>query len=375
MTVTGAGRLAMAAVAALLAAACAAAAPAQPPALRFTAVALPGGAAPEVLAVTGDALLVGMRRGTAPGLLRRDADGTLAEVATRPSTPYGKTAAWYALAADGPRVLAVGGERGGAHGNVRWSVWTGTPTAVAERTQGFSTFGGWGAGDLVGAVLAPTGPTLVGSWQSDAAGLDVAVWTPTGDLWARRASTGTALASTRTTQGFATAAAPSAGGVLVAGWQVGGPDHPGQAPVVWSLDGPDPRGWVRTVLPEPGAAGVASAAACAAGACVVSGRVDGALALWRGAGGGWSRVADVPPVAVADTDPVAAPLLVDGRVLQVATDRGAPVLLDLDGPRVTRRPVAGPPGPVRAAAAVGSAVYVVAGDPAGLWRADLPAPS
>lgn len=376
MMVTRAGRSAVvAAAAALLAAACAPTSPAgapPPPAVTLSAVALPAGAAPEVLAADGDALLVGVR-GTGPGLLRRGADGAVTEIPTAPSTPYGRTASWYALAADGPRILGVGGDRGGAHGNVRWSVWSGTPAGVAEHTQAFSTFGGWGAGDLVGAVFAPAGPVLVGSWQSDAAGLDVAVWTPHGDDWERRSSTGTPLASTRTTQGFATSATRGADGVLVAGWQVGGPDHPGQAPVVWSSGGPDHGGWVRTALPDAGAAGAAVAASCGAGGCAVAGRVDGALALWRSDGRTWTRVPDVPTIPVGDADPVAAPLLVGGRLVQFAADRDGLVLLDVDATRVTRHPVPGATGPVRAAAAVGPTVYVLAGDPVALlWRADLP---
>ena len=375
MTAMRVGRL-LVAVAASLAVACAPPAPAGPAEVRLVPVALPAGVEPQVVAVSGDALLVGVRlagRPTEPGVLHRAPDGTVTEIPTRAATPYGRTASWVALTGDGSRIVGVGGDRGGAHGNVRWSVWDGTATGVAERAQAFSTFGGWGAGDLVGAVLAPDGPALVGSWQSDDAGFDVAVWTPDGDDWVRQPSTGTALASTDALQGFATSAARGPDGLLVTGWQVGGAGHPGQAPVVWSSTGSTAGGWVRTPLPEPGAAGTAAAARCDTSGCAVSGRVDGALALWRLAAGRWTRLLDVPAVAVGDTDPLPAPLLADGRLLQVASDHGALLLLDVDGPRVARYALTGATGPVTAAAAVGATVYVLAGNPLGLWQFDLPA--
>ena len=360
----------------LTGAGCTAPAPADPPEVRLVPVALPPGADPEVLAVSGDALLVGVRRdgtSTRPAVLRRAADGTVTEIPTRASTPYGKTASWYALTADGARVLGVGGDRGGAHGNVRWSVWTGTATEVAEHTQAFSTFGGWGAGDLVGAVFAATGPVVVGSWQSDAAGLDVAVWTPNGDAWERHSSTGTPLASTRATQGFATSATRCAGDVLVSGWQVGGAGHAGQTPVVWRSAAPATGAWVRPPLPEPGSAGTAVAVSGDATGCAVAGRVDGVLALWRLADDRWTRVPGLPPVPVGDRDPLSAPVSVDGRLEQFGSDRGRLTMLDVDGNGVTRHPVSGVTGPVTATAAVGSAVYVLAGDPIRLWQAVLPA--
>jgi len=368
------GRVIAAGVAALAVVACASAAPADPTELRGVPVALPAGMSPEVLAVSGDALLIGVRRegpSAGPGVLRRAPDGTVTEIPTQPSTGYGRTSSWYVLTADGTQVLGVGGDRGGAHGNVRWSVWTGTAAGVAEHTQAFSTFGGWGARDLVGAVLAPTGPTLVGSWQSDGAGLDVAVWTPNGDDWVRRSSTGTALASTRATQGFAISATGCAGGVLVTGWQVGAAGHAGQDPVVWRSAGTG--GWVRTPLPDPGSAGTAVASNGDAAGCAVAGRVDGMVALWRLTDERWTRVPQVPPIAVGDRDPLPAPLLVDGHLEQFASDHGALTMLDVDESGVTRHAVAGATGPVTAAVVVGSTAYVLAGDPVRLWQVGLPA--
>jgi hypothetical protein len=351
-------------------------------AVPFTAVDLPAGATPVVLSAAGDELLVGVRwsgRDVVPGLLRRGADGVLAEVPVRGATPYGLLATWYSVVADGDRIVAVGGERGGAHGNVRWSVWSGTADDVAEQPQGFSTFGGWGAGELVGAVATPAGPVLIGSWQSARSGLDVAAWTADGDAWTRQASQGTALESDRGSLGFPVAAAPLERGVLVAGWRlVTGGGETREEPVVWRSTA-GTTGWTAEPLPGAGGAGAALAARCGEGACAVAGRVDGALALWRLTDGAALRVDGTPSVAVGEDDRMAAPVEVGGRVTQVVSDgervRVASADGDGDGDGWTVRDAAGPVGAVTAATRVGDAVYVLAGpgDEQRLWRADVAA--
>jgi len=373
---TGAVRRGLVVVAAMLvAAACAAPSPpgpAGPPDIAFTPVALPGGAVPEALAADGDQLLVGVQRPAAPqppGLLRRSPDGTVTEVPAQAVTGYGRTASWYSLAADGTRILAIGGDRGGAHGNVRWSVWTGSAAGVAEHAQAFSTFGGWGAGDLIDAVLTPAGSAVVGSWESAEAGLDVAVWTPRGDDWVRRPSTGTPLQSTRAEVAFPTAATGFGPGVVVAGWQVGTGAGGGQVPVVWR-SGPDAAGWNKTVLPDAGKAGTAKAIRCANATCAVAGTADGALAVWRFADGTWSRVAGLPPIPVGDADRLAAPLDVDGTLTAVVADGGQVKVVEV-GEAPSTHTAAGPTGAVTAAVRVGPSVFVVAGG--GLWQADVAA--
>jgi hypothetical protein len=358
MTLTVRGAAVVAAL--LVLAACGAAPDPAAPAVR---IELPAGSDAQVLAVTDGSVLVGVRREGRPALLRRAPDGTVAELPVRPSTGYGATASWYALTGDGDRVLGVGGDNGGAHGNVRWSVWTGRPdTGVAEHTQAFSTFGGWGAGDLIGAVFTAAGPVLVGSWQSAAAGTDIAVWTATGDEWNRGSSDGTALASSRTAQNFAQAATRAPGGVLVVGWQA---STGGQTPVAWESDG---AGWVAAPLPDGGKAGVALTASCAAVGCVAAGRVDGQLALWRQVDGRWARIAGLPPIAVGDRDVLAAPIVVGDRIAQVAADGGRVVAIDVTASGIAVRPLAVAAGPVRAAVALGPDAYVLAGAPAGLWQ-------
>ena len=353
---------------------CAAAAPPAPPAITFTPVPLAGGAIPEVLAAAGDQLVVGVHRdgqATQPGLLRRGADGAFAEVPVQAATGYGAMAYWYSLVSDGTRVLGIGGDRGGAHGNVRWSVWTGSGAGVAEHVQAFSTFGGWGAGDLIDAVLMPSSSALVGSWQSDDAGLDVDVWTPDGDTWVRQSSTGTPLQSTRANVAFATAATGFGDGVMIAGWQFATGQGGGQGPVVWQ-SGHGAAGWTKTVLPDAGSAGTAQAVRCAASTCAVAGRVDGQLALWRLAGGTWSRVAGVPAIPVGDNDRLAAPIDPDGDLTEVVSDAGKVEVVTVGEQAPSVRVATGPAGTVSAAVRVGPTVYVIAGDPAApqLWQAD-----
>jgi hypothetical protein len=355
-----------------VAVACAAAPvpPTGPPDIAFTPVALPDGAVPEVLAADGDQLLVGVHRAAAPqppGLVRRSPDGTVTEVPAQAVTGYGRTASWFSLAADGTRILAIGGDRGGAHGNVRWSVWTGSASGVAEHAQAFSTFGGWGAGDLIDAVLTPGSSAVVGSWESAEAGLDVAVWTPEGDDWVRRPSTGTPLQSTRAEVAFPTAATGFGPGVVVAGWQVRTGAGGGQVPVVWR-SGPDAAGWDKAVLPDAGKAGTAKAIRCANATCAVAGTADGALALWRLVDGRWSRVPGLPPIPVGDADRLAAPLDADGSLIAVVADRGQVKVVEA-GETPSTHNAAGPTGAVTAAVRVGPSAFVVAGDR--LWQADV----
>jgi len=369
------GRMVRAAVVLVLlgATGCAAPAPSTPPVpapVHFTAVDLPAGAAPEVLAVAGQDLLVGVRGGDgAPHLLRLGPDSAVTDVPVVPATGYGRTAAWYSVVSDGARVLAVGGDRGGAHGNVRWSVWSGSLTGVREQPQAFSTFGGWGAGDLIDGVLTRGSAAVVGTWQSSDAGLDVAVWTADGDTWSRADSTGTPLASTRASLGFATDATNVGPGIVVVGWQVGGGKGP--SPVVWRSTGPA-SGWTRTPLPDAGTNGAATSVRCAA-TCAVAGRVDGALALWRLTDSTWSRVTGVPTVRVGDADPLAAPLDVDGSVTQVASEGPAVRIIRAEEATVAVHTAEGPVGPATAAVAVGGSVYLLAGpdeQTRRLWRAD-----
>ncbi|MGX7828105.1 hypothetical protein ACTG9Q_23750 [Actinokineospora sp. 24-640] len=370
------GRALAAAALMVLASACGSA---RDDALAFTRVDLPPGATPTAVGGDGGGLLVGVRwadRAVLPGLIRLAADGGLAEIPLTPATPYGRIARWTSVAGDGERVLAVGGERGGAHGNVRWSVWTGSGTGVSEHRQGFSVFGGYGAGDLIGGVLTPAGPVVVGAWESARAALDVAVWTmDAANLATRRSSAGTALESSREQIGFPMTAAAFGGGVLIAGWQVQSGDGPsGQAPVVWR-SAAGAADWTKTVLPHSGTDATADGVSCWDSTCAVTGQVDGTLAVWQLAGGQWTPVGGVPPVPVDDRQRVAAPLRVDGGLavaVAVAEEGRVRLLLWREG-AWTAREVTGPEGAPTAITSAGGDVYLLSGPGEGtLWRAPSP---
>ncbi|WP_018686275.1 hypothetical protein [Actinokineospora enzanensis] len=340
--------------------------PDTPAAVAFTRVD-PAGAEPVTLTPFGDSLLIGIRRGSTPGLLRRDPTGAITEIPTHGSTPYGQLARWTSIATDGTRIVAVGGERGGAHGNVRWSVWDGDTTALTEHRQGFSVFGGYGAGDLLGPVVTPTSATVLGSWESTEAGFDVAVWTPDpAGLWNRHPSTDTPLASSTDTLSFPVAATRHAQGTLIVGWLYanGTPQ-----PAAWhSPDGT--TDWTRTVLPSDGQS-AALAVTCTDTTCVAAGRADNKLALWRLTGTTWTRLPDTPTIQVGDEDVLAPPLLIGDAVIQVIPDNGKVKLLRYTGDTWTTRDTDGPSGPVTAATVSGAEAQVIAGG--ALWRTEIAA--
>lgn len=339
----------------LLLAGCGSDAPASTP---FTRVDLPTGAVPTRIAADGDALIIGVHKDDEPGLLRYE-HGRTTEIPVTPATPYGQVADWFSLAANGHDILAVGGKSGGAHMNVRWSVWRMKGTDLTEQPQRFSAFGGYGAGALVDGVFPTSGPLLVGVWQGASGGSDGAVWTTDGTEWNRQSSAGTPLESTGDSLKFPMSATAHGADVLIAGWQLAGGK---QRPVVWTLrDGKD----TLTTLPDGGKAASAITVSCA-DTCAAAGRADGRLAVWRLAGNAWRRVSDVPDVPVGDNDRPVPPL---GDTL-VYSDRGTVRVATLGG---DVRDAAGPTGVVTAVVRVGDTTYVLAG-PGGdnnqtLWRA------
>lgn len=339
---------------AVLLAGCGAEAPATVP---FTRVDLPAGAVPARIAADGNDLIVAFRRDGRPGILRY-ANGRMADIPLVPATPYGAEASWFSLATDGHEILAVGGRAGGAHSNVRWSVWRTDGAGIAEQPQKFSTFGGYGAGSLVdGVVPAGGSPVLVGVWQGATVGSDVTLWTTDGTAWNRQSSADTPLESTEESLKFPLSATAHGADVVIAGWQLTGGR---QQPVVWTL-----RAGVATLtpLPDAGRSGMAITVSCE-DTCAVAGRVDGRLAIWRQTGNAWRRVADVPDVPVGDDDrpmpPLGDTLLFSSRLTVRVATLGGDV-----------RDAAGPTGVVTAVARVGDSVYALAGPDKNnqtLWR-------
>lgn len=329
-----------------------------PPATPFTRVDLPAGTVAARIAADGDGLIVAFTRDGKPGMLRYE-DGRATTVSITPATPYGAAARWFSLATDGHEILAVGGRIGGAHSNVRWSVWRTNGDTVAEQPQKFSAFGGYGAGSLVDGVF-PTGgpPLLVGVWQGATVGSDVTLWTTDGTVWTRQSSADTPLESTQKSLKFPLSATAHGADVLIAGWLLTGGR---QQPVVWTL-----RAGVATLtsLPDAGRAGMAITVSCA-NTCAVAGRVDGRLAIWRQSGNEWRRVADVPDVPVGDDDRPVPPVGDTLVYSSSATVRVATLGGDVND-------AVGPTGVVTAVARVGDSTYVLAGpdeDNQTLWRA------
>lgn len=349
------------------------------PAPGWTPVALPAGVTVRTLTAMGDRLLIGgLADGSppAPVMLTLDAHGASSPVPLTPTSGYAFEARWYSVTTDGTKIIAIGGANGGAHSNVRWTTWTGTAAGVKEVAQSFYAFGGWGAGDLVDAVMTPGGDALVGSWGGAKAGLDAAVWTESDDVWTRQNPAGTALESTATLLVGPRAATRDGVGILVSGSALHlVPGSVDQAAAVWRSSGVD-TGWRRVDLDDPGTHSEAVSATCdeaSAGACVVLGQVDGSLAVWELDGDTPKRQSDIPAIAVGDKDVVPAPVLHGSDAVVVSPDGSrTAVLVRASGAWHTST---GPAGMPAAAAAVGGRLYVatrtVTDGPTTLWAAAL----
>lgn len=320
-------------------------------------VPLPPGYEPVVVTPWGDDLLVGSRApegaSVRPRLTVFETGGGSRDVPVAPVSPTAFQAKWLVAAPGGGGIDLVGGAPAGAHSNTRWSTWRGDASAVRELPQPFQTFGGWGAGALVSLVHTPSGPVLVGSWESAGAGLDIAVWHPSGERWERASSTGTALASTPDSLVAARSATADRDGVLVVGSvTVLGSGEVSQRAAVWRA--PTAHGpWTRTDLPGDGALGEAHAASCDdVGRCTVVGEVDGTLRGWTVPADGAPTALALPALPVGEHDLLTAPLPGDDGPTVVLASGGALVVLTLSGsPPGSVEQQAGPPATtVRSAA-------------------------
>lgn len=345
------------------------------PQLSWSQTALPAGVEPRTLTSLGGRLLVGgLAGGTPPGprMLTIGPPGPPVEVRLTPHTGYAPEARWQSVATDGTRIIAIGGANGGAHANIRWTTWSGTADGVEETPQSFSTFGGWGAGELVDVVVTPGGDAIIGTWAGAQAGLDAAVWLSSEGGWTRQDPAGTALESTKELLVGPRSATASGPGILVAGSAVHlGSGSVTQLAALWRSSAPN-AGWHRIDLPDSGKHSEAVSTRCDGIRCTVAGQVDGLLALWDVDGDRATRVAGLPASSIGDSDPLPAPLMVAGHRVQLSTDGGrVAVLTDTTG-RWARS--AGPDGAPVGAALVGDRLYVVVstgpGTPTTLWQTD-----
>jgi hypothetical protein len=333
------------------------------------------GAEPVVLTEHGDQVLVGLRNRGAkvvPQLLILNGDQRK-QVTVKPSSPYAFEAIWYSIAYDGKQLLALGGASGGAHSNVRWTVWTGsTDGGLIEHPQEFNTFGGQTAGALYSAVITSSGRALLGSWGGVETGLDAAVWLPQGDAkWIRQNPAKTALQSTPSLLVGPSYGTTLGDGIVFVGSQVRlAPNVVAQEAAVWRSTKLN-QGWSRLALPDSGKRSQAITATCTT-SCVISGYVDGQLALWQlDETGKAKRLAGVPSIPVGDKDKLPPPVVDGDRILQViAQDNKVEVVSGHDGSWTVQDSTGGPAGAVTAAVLTGSRkLYLIAGG--NLWQTTL----
>lgn len=321
----------------------------------WTPVALPGGATPLVIAPSPDGLLVGTRVGTgAPGLVTVHGSAAT-QGSVQGHSPYAAEAQWTSLATVAGTALGVAGVRGGAHGNMRWTIWRGTTSALTEEPQTFETFGGWGMGTLTGATFTGSAPLLVGSWASETAGLQPALWRASGTTWTRVPSEGTAFAHTETTQNLVQGVATLGDRAVLVGRTLHlGPTLTSVASV-WFVGSTVES---RQTLPAPTGMVVGQAVSCDAGHCLVVGHADDRLMAWL-VDSVTATALSVPVENVASTETLPAPVIADQDLLIVAAGRGGTLLLRSSDGGATWSTSNGPKGHPMSAARVGSSLYVL----------------
>lgn len=241
----------------------------------------------RVLALVADGsdLVVGREKVTATGQFVLDVQqgGNSRRVPIRSSPDgYGYQAQLHSVSARDGALVVLGGVRAGAHGNVRWSVWRGSLDGISEQPQLFDTFGGYGAGDLVGAAVTTAGPMIIGSWSNPTGlGMEVTSWIPQGQKWVRSTDPVVA-AATATTLPTAAAVTSTDAEYVVAGSITHLLPKLWEEPVVWRAD--RPRGpWRQISLPLPAetASARALALSCSVDHCAVVGRAGRDTYHWR----------------------------------------------------------------------------------------------
>jgi hypothetical protein len=330
-------------------------------------------AEPVVLSGHGEQLLVGLRDRDAkvvPRLLVVEGDKqSEVKLEPNPRSPYAALAIWKSIAYDGRRVLALGGAAGGAHSNVRWTVWTGDTSKVTELPQVFTTFGGPDAGRVYSAVIAPAGQALLGAWASKTSGLDAAVWLPTGTKWTRQDSAGTVLRSQPSLLVGPGDATVFGDAIVQTGSQVRlAANVVQQEAAVWVSQRLN-DGWSGFALPEVGARSQGLRVSCGEQLCTVAGWVDGKLALWQfdpAKPDSARRLKGLPEIAVGDKTPLPPPVLDGDQIVQVVADGNqVKVLRGTDG-AWTVKTSDGPTGDVTDARLIGRTLYLIAGST--LWK-------
>lgn len=345
-------------------------------------VELPEGVRPVSLAVLGDGVLVGGQQaeGPAPVMLQVRGARVTDLIQPEPAEPYAEVAEFSSVAVSGDAVYAIGRATGGAHGNIRWTVWDGSLAEhrITNRPQDFFTFGGHDAGPLLGTLMLADRPVIAGS-HTMTSGSEGVLWTRTDDTWHKRTGIDPALASgPDRSLGFA-AAAGLGSLALLAGAEVGLAGEVHQQPMLWSGSPTGP--WHQAGLPlpaglepEPGQPSWATGVACpdAGTTCWVAGWARGRPLAWPVTVGGDGVLTAAEPTVLTGEAPDGA-----GPQALVAISAGRPAVLTNAADATLQRSCLGgwrtwpaPPGRATALVATEGRLYAVAGD--GLWRLDAP---
>jgi hypothetical protein len=343
----------------------------QPIELAWTRVELPPDVAPSRLSTDSHSLAIGGRQGTGPwiGVLAGD---QLRPVPLQPNSPYAHTAEIVSLGISGSRIAALGNIRGGAHGNSRWTSWSGDTGEVVDLPQSLDVFGGTSGGDLVDIMINSDAVVIAGS-RRFSVGLDPAVWLPDGKTWALQPSPGTALDSTDELLLSVRRGTAEQHQMILVGSATELTDGVRQRAVAWVQDDP----WRRIDLPRTGGRSEATSVACtpddATIDCLISGSVDGKLAVWRLTDGA-ARLTGLPDVSAAPDTP-APRSLKSGRLQAIAYDTGSGTGLAFSpsGRDGAWRPTTTPPGRLVDATALGRSCFLLTehNGQRELWRARL----
>lgn len=210
--------------------------------------------------------------------------GSVRRIPLRHGKGYAAEAQLVSLSATDDRITALGSVRGGAHGNPRWTVWSGDSHGLHEQPQTFETFGGWDAGGLVGSAYGPDGPILIGSWRAQSgAGLDVAVWRVNADRWVRTPVPDPAFRATAQQQPAVSGLAATAERYVAVGSTTLLGTSPRSVPTAWlAYDAEGPWYEIRLPLSTRGTGTArAEAISCAAHHCAIAGRRGQEVLAWR----------------------------------------------------------------------------------------------
>jgi hypothetical protein len=344
--------------------------------LNWSRIPLPGSVAASSLTTEANELLVGglaTSGGDHPVFFVLDSTGIAHPVPLQPNSPYAKVADLMSLAVRGQEVVGLGVAHGGAHGNYRWTVWSGSTQRLVDYPQVFWTFGGEDAGGLLDIVEASDGPVIAGSWANPQGGLDAAVWLRRGQRWTRQNSAGTALANTQQLQVAPRAASAFGSAVIISGSVITFGDGVAQSAAVWTWPTRNSP-WTLLRLPDAGRQSEALSTGCKE-TCWVSGHAEDKLALWSfdsvGAGG-LARDSTLPSMVI-DTDGPGPRTVMSGEQPAVIFSHAGDTTLLVHDSQDSWQAFSAPAGSVLDATTVGDRLYAIIkiDNAVGLWTTDL----